>query len=62
MLWHQHLIHNGQHSMKNICLHVDGVPTLFNAKFNDITTCATCLKANLIKSLAGHTSLCESLT
>ena len=28
MLWHQHLIHIDQHSMKNIHLHVDGLPNL----------------------------------
>ena len=62
LLWHQLLIHIGQHSMKNIHLHVNGVPNLSNAKFDDLTKCATCLKANLTKSTAGHTSLRESLS
>ena len=62
LLWHQFLIHIGQYSMKNIHLHVDGFPNLSNAKFYDLTKCATCLKANLTKSPVGHTSLCESLT
>ena len=62
LLWHQRLIHIGQNSMKDIHLHVDGVPNLSNAKFDDLTKCATCLKANLTKSHAGHTSLRDSLT
>ena len=57
LLWHQHLIHISQHSMKNIHLHVDGVPNLSNAKFDDITKCTACLKANIIDSPTGHTSL-----
>ena len=62
LLWHQHLIHIGQHSMKNIHLHVDGFLNLLNAKFDYITKCVTCSKANLTKLPAGHTSLRESLT
>ena len=62
LLWHQKLIHVGQHSMKSLHLHVDGIPNLSNANFNDLTKCATCLKANLTKSPAGHSSLRESLT
>ena len=62
LLWHQRLIHVGQNSMKDIHLHVDGVTNLSNAKFDDLTKCAMCLKANLTKSPAGHKSLRDSLT
>lgn len=62
MLWHQRLIHIGQHSMKNIHLYVDRVMNLSNDKFDDITKCAICSKANFKKFPAGHTSLQESLT
>ena len=62
MLWHQRLIHIGQNSMKDIHLHMDGVPNFSNEKFDDLTKYTTCLKANLTKSPAGHTCLRESLT
>lgn len=62
MLWHQHLMHCGQHSMKNIHLYVNGVPNLSRTKFDDITKCAICFKVNPTKSPAGHSSLCEFLT
>ena len=48
--------------MKNIHLHVDGVPNLSNAKFDDLTKCAIFFKANLAKNPAVHTSLRETLT
>ena len=40
---------------------MDGIPNLSTTKFNDLTCCATCIKANLTKAAAGHYSLCDSL-
>ena len=48
--------------MKNIHLHVDGVPNLSNTKFYYLQKCAICLTENLAKSPAGHISLQELLT
>ena len=62
MLWHQRLIHCGQHTLKDLHCHVNGIPDLLKTKFNDLTHCATCMKANLTKSAAGHSSLQDSLT
>ena len=43
---------------------MEGIPDLSNTKFNDLTNCATCMKANLTKAAdsAGHSSLQDSLT
>ena len=49
MLWHQHLIHCGSHSLKSASLYVNGVPNLSTFYFNDILKCPTCLKTNLTK-------------
>ena len=46
--------------MKNIHLHVDGVTTISNAKFEDITTYVTSLKTSIMQSIAGHTMLFDS--
>ena len=62
LLWHQRLIHCGEHTMKNLHKHVDGFPNLSKTKFNNLTKCTTCLKANLTKASPGHKSLQESLS
>jgi hypothetical protein len=62
LLWHQHLIHCGHHSLKDIHNHVDGVPNLSSFKFDDLLKCPTCLKTNLTKSSAGHKSLRDTVT
>ena len=62
LLWHQRLIHCGQHTLKDLHKHVEGIPDLSKTKFNDLTHCATCMKANLTKATAGHSSLQDSLT
>ena len=41
---------------------MEGIPDLSKTKFNNLTHCATCLKANLTKAAAGHSSLRDSLT
>ena len=41
---------------------MNGIPDLSKTKFNDLTHSATCMKANLTKSAAGHNSLRDSLT
>ena len=43
--------------MKDLHKYVDGIPNLSTTKFNDLTRCATCIKANLTKAAAGHSSL-----
>ena len=50
ILWHQHLIHCGSHSLKSASLYVDGVPNLSAFNFDDILKCPTCLKTNLTKN------------
>ena len=50
-----------EHTLKNIHNHVDGVPNVRKVKFNYLTLCVTCLKANLTKYSAGHHSLYDSL-
>ena len=45
LLWHQRLIHCGEHTLG------------YKNKFNDLTHCETCLKATLTNSPAGHHSL-----
>ena len=62
LLWHQRLIHCGQHTLKDLHKHVEGIPNLFKTKFNDLTKCAICLKANLTKASPGHKSLRKSLS
>merc|ERR1711884_797937 len=62
LLWHQRLIHCRQHTLKDLHRHVNGIPNLSKTKFNDLTHCATCLKANLTKASSGHKSLRESLS
>ena len=57
LLWHQRLIHCGQHTLKDLHKHVEGIPNSSKTKFNDLTHCATCIKANLTKAAAGHLSL-----
>ena len=59
LLWYQYLIHYGEHTLKDIQNHVDGIPNLKKIKFNDITHCATSLKTNITKSPVGHHSLHE---
>ena len=54
LLWYQHLIYCGEHTLKDIHEHVDGIPNLNKIKFNDLINDATCLKANIAKSPAGH--------
>ena len=58
----QRLIDICQHSMKNIHLHIAGVPNLSNTSFDTLTKCPFGLKGNLTKSPDGHTSLRDSLT
>ena len=48
--------------MKDLHRHLEGIPDLSKTKFNNLTHCATCMKANLTKSAAGHSSLRDSLT
>ena len=38
--------------MKDLHRHVEGIPVLSKTKFNDLTHCATCMKANLTKAAA----------
>lgn len=61
LLWHQRLIHCGQHSFADIHKHVDGIPNLSKTLFNDLTKCATCLKTNHTKAAFSHSSLQDSL-
>ena len=56
------MIHCGEDTLKDIYKHVDGVPNLSKVKFNDLTHCKTCRKANLTKSPTCHHSLHDSLT
>lgn len=57
LLWHQRLIHCGQHIFNDLHQKVDGIPNLSNTKFYDLTKYVTCLKANLTKAAAGHSTL-----
>ena len=61
LLWHQCLIHCGEHTLRYIHNHVDGLSNLRKFKFDDLTHCATCLKATLTNSPAGHHSLRDLL-
>ena len=62
LLWQQRLIHCGEHTLRYIHNHVDGVSNLSKIKFNDLNHCATCLKATLTNSPAGYHSLRDLLT
>ena len=61
LLWHQRLIHCGQHTLKDLHKYVNSIPNLSDTKFNDLTKCATYLKANFTKASACHSSLYNSL-
>ena len=61
LLWHQRLIHGGDHNYDNLHKHVGGVPNLSEFKFDDVTKCSTCLQVKLTKDPAGTTSLREQL-
>ena len=61
LLWHQQLIHCDQHTLKDLHKHVEGILNLSKTKFNDLTYCVTCIKVNLTKATAGHSSLRNSL-
>ena len=61
-LWHQRLIHCGEHSMKDAHKHIEGVPNMSKFSFNDLTRCATCIKSKLTKNSPGHRSLRDSLS
>ena len=41
---------------------MEGIPDLSKTKFNNLTHCATCIKANLTKAAAGHSRSQDSLT
>ena len=40
---------------------MDDISNLSTAKFNNLTRCATCIKANLTKAASEHSSLHDSL-
>ena len=62
LLWHEQLIHGGDHKYDTIHKHVNDIPNiLFEFKFDDLTKCSTCLCAKLTQAPAGHTSLCNKL-
>ena len=62
LLWHKCLIHCGEHTLRDIHKHVDGVPYLSKVICNVLTHCVTCLKTNLTKSPAGHYSIIDLRT
>ena len=57
LLWHQRLIHGGDHNYNIIHKHVDSIPTMSSFEFGDVTKCLTCIRAKLTKVPVGHTSL-----
>ena len=61
LLWHQRLIHGGDHSYDTIHKHVDGIPNMSGLEFDDVTKCSTCLRTKLTKVSPGHTSLRDKL-
>ena len=60
ILWHQHLIYCGSHSLQSVSLYVDSVLNLSAFNFDDILKCPTCLKVNLNKNF-GKKSLRDSI-
>ena len=61
LLWHQRLIHGGDHNYDTIKKHVDGIPNMSGLEFDDVTKCSTCLRTKLTKVSPGHTSLRDKL-
>ena len=59
-IWHHHLIHCGEHTLKESHKHIEGVPNMSKFSFNDLTRCATCIKSKLTKNSPGSKSLQDS--
>ena len=61
MLWHQWLIHLVPHTIQESYKHIDGFPNLSKFKFNNLSKCYTCIKANMTNNLPRKRSLTKSV-